>query len=1460
MEDENLNDATQVNESSGAEKVDKAGRATAGAVKKGKMLAKIIKSLKGLGALGTIAIIAIVIIIVIIIATGLIAYVTEGPGLLINKISDIATSFFTELKTFYSGNSARFGSEPQKELAEYLTNMGYKPYEFGFGKYTDEDGNFIENGDSEEATMDSKYLNAYLTADYNTYVPYEKFKAGVSKFLNIVGDVGGFLLGFETEKDTAEPAFGMIYFEKGVHELGGESIDRMGFLDSVETDVENKTMTFAAWEAPFKKTYYTYSMEGWTARYGKPIELSLALHIATMAPDLVYRLDMDEEEDTKIHIGTSKSKVNIKFEYHVNSMPEGGTNFGGIDDSLEDLDNHLQGETHKLTVDDLQTLKDFIESNKVSKTVENVKAGYSNYEAFLNASIENGRNMDYIKKNEAILQRYDSSDDTAFLNYEFSIEEFFNKYLDEAISKAKESNEDLTFYTDEVGKSYAEIVGKTVHDYFDDGYLDKTTGIMNEFYKKYEIASNDVDSPGNWEVTDEEAEELFTLLQDEFSKIKDNVKADVDKLIENDKKTSDKVKELEKELEKIGLTTDAIDAAIDYNNGEGTGEGTEVTRIQPYITYVEKHWYRDVIFEDTTPDQRYGGYHDTYSTNGGGRTYENQFQPVEQSDDSALGPNDKGAFYTIETVEEGGQIVQVQDAIRGETNEHTKELFAGTADKPAKYFIYDGSINTAKKIDELRKVYDDAYSAAWDASLEFPNERDEKARAAAEAAVEQKEAEDGTNFYKEVNVRQNALEAFAILENSKTEDSEYILRDLKRLFLDLGYFTKEDFIKEETHVFQWPISGYINTYWPQRRYEKQQADYGTLIRSKVSTDNINAGKEADGSERIKEDEEVQIYKPNFNHDSTAGGEEGTPELDPEGTTTTTEQTGSSQDFVTKFLNAAKEVTTYVKENGFVYGHAEHMPPDSNGQTNSDGVKRISCDRLVAWALHKCGYTDQPECGLTTSAGGSPLMDYCKEKGWERIEDVNQVQAGDIVFSGATNADKSVAGHTFICAGANQRYDCGSVERIQLSGQYSSYTSQPFSEPITDFVCAYRPAGSGKTGAIDGFEKDLNVLSPVTGEILEEGEDYIKIKVLDTSSISEYEEFYNEYKGICTGFTMYIRGFKKGTIDENVESEYQKVKHTNRYFIENGYADDYEEVEPIAEAFEEAEKKRMEAPAYLEKDGKRYIKEGTVIGTTTSSDLGLYLMNRENSIVEDVESYIRLVKKKLDTDWAYFYWIPYESGGTDGEGNGPEAVGWTTPGELAVGISQWTTTHKAGAPNNIPDFCKAAIDLNPGLCSELQQFVGKSIDEILALEPQIKSAFKSICSKDRDGFMEVQMQVTINQYLIDPYTGTDKEWILERDPIMQGTLMSLLNWGMGDKFWLSTFSQSDSDEQATKALLTKALGVRSTAGYLTPRWTSQYVLAKDALTGAIDEEGIINWIKTKQPADKYGEGQNMSALP
>ena len=344
-DNQNINDTTQTKQSSGAEKVEKAGNAAACYVKKGKFLAKLIKSLKGLGALGVAGIVIIIVIIALIVIIGIVGFFLEMPGLITNKVSEIATAFCTELKTYYEGNSARFGSEPQKELAEYLTNMGYSPYEFGFGRYTDEDGNYIEDGDSDDATMNSKYLNAYLTADYNTYVPYEKFKSGVSKLLKVIGDAGGYVLGMETEKDTGEPQFGMLHFDSGMYEnADGDDLNakKMSFLDSVDADVESKTLTFTVLESVFTRSYYTYNMEGWTARYGKPLELSLTLHLATMAPDLVYRFDMDSEESTEIHISTIKSKATIKFEYHVNNVPEEGTNFAGVDESLADIDNHIQ--------------------------------------------------------------------------------------------------------------------------------------------------------------------------------------------------------------------------------------------------------------------------------------------------------------------------------------------------------------------------------------------------------------------------------------------------------------------------------------------------------------------------------------------------------------------------------------------------------------------------------------------------------------------------------------------------------------------------------------------------------------------------------------------------------------------------------------------------------------------------------------------------------------------------------------------------------------------------------------------------------------------------------------------------------------------------------------------------------------------------------------------------------------
>ncbi len=166
-------------------------------------------------------------------------------------------------------------------------------------------------------------------------------------------------------------------------------------------------------------------------------------------------------------------------------------------------------------------------------------------------------------------------------------------------------------------------------------------------------------------------------------------------------------------------------------------------------------------------------------------------------------------------------------------------------------------------------------------------------------------------------------------------------------------------------------------------------------------------------------------------------------------------TGSSENKgnVQALLQAAREVTDYVKENDFNYGNAPLNPA-----INHD-AKLVSCDRCVGWFLYKIGYTDQPETsGLALGA----LQNYCASHGFTKITNVSEVQPGDIMFVNPMN--NGSPGHTYLLGnplgnGLWERYDCGSVYRIKLTGQYSGYSHQPFHEGLSTFLYAYRMPGA-----------------------------------------------------------------------------------------------------------------------------------------------------------------------------------------------------------------------------------------------------------------------------------------------------------------------------------------------------------------------------------------------------------------
>lgn len=162
--------------------------------------------------------------------------------------------------------------------------------------------------------------------------------------------------------------------------------------------------------------------------------------------------------------------------------------------------------------------------------------------------------------------------------------------------------------------------------------------------------------------------------------------------------------------------------------------------------------------------------------------------------------------------------------------------------------------------------------------------------------------------------------------------------------------------------------------------------------------------------------------------------------------------------VDAFLAEAKKIADYVRDNDFEYGNATTNPAINHDE------KLVSCDRYVGWVLYNIGYTDQPvDAGLTVHV----LAQYAEEKGWEKIETLSEVQAGDIVY---TVYKGDPIGHVFICAGESStpgnylRYDCGSIERINgKKGQ------QPFDEPINNFTVAYRPDFGNSTTGTGGIE-------------------------------------------------------------------------------------------------------------------------------------------------------------------------------------------------------------------------------------------------------------------------------------------------------------------------------------------------------------------------------------------------------
>lgn len=618
---------------------------------------------------------------------------------------------------------------------------------------------------------------------------------------------------------------------------------------------------------------------------------------------------------------------------------------------------------------------------------------------------------------------------------------------------------------------------------------------------------------------------------------------------------------------------------------------TEAETYRPYIYSVTNHWYKDLYFGET--DDKNGAYSLKEVSP---KTQEFNPEGTANTDNiKFLNDKSRGQIYYEEKTDNkvGIQVEQPKIVKTKSWHYMVKNWIVY-----GYYFIYDGQQQTAKKIEQALDILKDDYDPTNPLLIEVTDQEglykgnissdeiDKKAK-----QLNQKLRENGSDVtLQKINFeKKSSLQAFSILEAMHTEDSEYIYRDLKEFLIELGYFTRADFESIETDVFKWIIQGY-NVYkdeWPDLKYEKNNNEYGTYIRSQVSLD----------EQREKEAKEAKDNKGN---------------------------TGGKTSYTTTGVGYNRLTTV----NGITYKNYKQgdWGVDTNGYSQAhywDGTIATSGCGPTSVAILLSGYgkdvlpdkvgemMDDLDSWYGAGTKSSKMVDVLKNKfsisaksydvsngKSEAIKNIsNALKEGKPVLvsvPGDSSGRYSSGAHWMCITGFRED---GTSIYISNPGRSDSSANGNYCESIEEFVNNYQdnasiyvipdkaPTGVITTNEIVGFKSGQNVIMPETGVIKKIGtrekEDNNKEKT-QTKDNTDYFKTNGEYIRIefntnngVNGWKMEIEGL---TIDANIQ------------------------------------------------EGDK-LNKGDTIGTTNTGNIKIILYDEKDSIINNVEDYFKLQARK-----------------------------------------------------------------------------------------------------------------------------------------------------------------------------------------------------------------------------------------
>lgn len=1040
-----------------------------------KVAEKATKKLAGKGSLmaplAHALMVAAPFIILFILIVGILIFLVTMPGMAMEKLKAMFAKIGNSIAAFFGADTAQMIDDSEiYETLDYLEQMGYDLKGFGFltdyvtdmgqvddSKYQlaegespkiDSEMGVVRNSDSNTiAYAESDFLYTYIVSDNYMYTLKNEniatlisnpngfvdniinyFAARATKCYKVLNFIAAPILDNLGVTDAVMNTWGSgliaLWYDKGIVGEKGDPVNTntLWNWDTVSVDAKSKKLSIKRHTFLNNNNAMDFSLDGWTGRYGMPLEFLLSIHMSTMMPDLAY--DMATSFPTNVNIYLHK------------------TNSGEAITAFKTGDKYI----------DYPELEKALSGTEGAGWFQQTKSWFDNWNI---SDEEASKAFEIGMPRSPECTGCASEERITFMGYQCTPVEGSNPPTYTCTMPSGDPNMSgttLTLTEDQITrtkiycsecKSYLKRVLKLLrkdNDYNFLTYIPYIASVTNHWYRDVYFVQEDgigsfIDYDYDYEAT---TGERWTLYE-----VDDNGEFKLYKVDENGNTTNELYNGTFKEAQEAGIA---------------------VAKKAKTIS-ADEETYKDYEWQKNSAD-RWTAYEVDESERQG--DYERLFEDEEIEEDDEDAEIKKKLYVKINTA---GNAVQKGEGLRTETNSTIKKMFLQN-----QYFKYDGTRERAEIITAFRKK-GIKYGALNDDNLEETvtvksSDGTETTHKASEVSGK-------------VSLNQDSLNAFTMLENTHTLDADFIYRDFKELIVELGYFEKEELTEGIPRLLQWIVPDINSAGFPVKTIDKNENEFGTMIHSKgdinANEKNTMLAKLKDflanEAEHVQKDNNPAGINPTEENMAPVNINMRTNLLLKDNVGALDGSVSPESVSVQEFMEAAADIHSKMEGDFWEYCSAGNHSGSSARHTGdgscpgnystfeaaNSGGKTADCSSYVSWVLQEVGVISSKynAAGMYTA-----LAEYILTK-----EEAGELKEGDIVLTES---------HVQINGANNLQYNAGSTDAIQnppkeYVPEYTHVIRLPFNG-----------SGSSKKGQYSGYKGNEAVVSPVTGILLDYG--------------------------------------------------------------------------------------------------------------------------------------------------------------------------------------------------------------------------------------------------------------------------------------------------------------------------------------------------------------------------------------